>query len=207
MLRAMARTFLRKVAALELEEKILNAGALVALAGVLFPWVGGEWLGGESVTYAGFRFYTGFLGIGVFLLELFVLLITVIPLTGGPFLVRRNHRETVRLLATGEATILILASLSVLTKTTLEFARMELRFGIYLSLIGSLVALLYAFLRYQEQKRKEVHELFHHPEDAPQPEPAPKRAVQTAIPSVPANDMPPPPRIDSEPEEHSLHRS
>ena len=199
----MAKTFLRKVASLELEEQILNAGAAVALVGVFFPWVGGEWLGGETVAYPGFRFYTSFLGIAVFFLELFVLLITIIPLTGGPALVRRHNRNAARLLATSQATILILASLSVLTKTTLEFARMELRFGIYVSLIGSLVALLYSFLRYQDQKRREVQDLFQHPEEAllvplrPLP---PQSSVQTALPTEP----PPPPEAP-QPEEHRTH--
>jgi hypothetical protein len=199
----MARSLFHKIASLDLEEKILNAGVLVALIGVFFPWVGGEWLGGESVTYQGFRFYTGFLGIAVFGLELFVLLITLIPLTGGPALVRKQNKNAVRLLATAESTILILASLSVLTKTTLEFARMELRFGIYISLIGSLVALLYSFLRYQDQKRKEVHELFHHPEDtlSTLPTPPEQQSTQTAIPT---SSVPPPPDA-LEPEEHRLH--
>ncbi|PIR52749.1 hypothetical protein COU76_04825, partial [Candidatus Peregrinibacteria bacterium CG10_big_fil_rev_8_21_14_0_10_49_10] len=142
-------------------------------------------------------------GIAVFFLELFVLLITIIPLTGGPALVRRHNRNAARLLATSQATILILASLSVLTKTTLEFARMELRFGIYVSLIGSLVALLYSFLRYQDQKRREVQDLFQHPEEAllvplrPLP---PQSSVQTALPTEP----PPPPEAP-QPEEHRTH--
>ncbi|PIR53203.1 hypothetical protein COU76_02165 [Candidatus Peregrinibacteria bacterium CG10_big_fil_rev_8_21_14_0_10_49_10] len=196
----MSKAFFRKVASLELEEKILNTGACIALLGVFFPWVGGEWLGGEAIGYAGFQFYTSFLGLTVIGLELFVLLITLIPLTGGPQLVRKQNRNIVRFLATAEATILILASLSVLTKTTLEFARMELRFGIYVSLIGSLVALLYAFLRFQDQKRKEVQDLFHHPEHSSTPAEATKLdAAQSGIPVAPS----PPPQ--SEPEEHPLH--
>lgn len=200
----MAKQFIRKISDLELEEQILNLGALVALIGVFFPWVGGEWLGGETVAYPGFRFYTSFLGITVFFLELFVILITLIPLTGGPVLIRKRNKDIVRLLATAQATILILASLSVLTKTTLEFARMELRFGIYISLIGSLVALLYSFLRFQEQRRKDVQNLFHHPEEATTMQSQsqqPQSSVQTSIPSNP------PPPEPTEPEEHRLHHS
>ena len=196
-----SKTFFRKIASLELEEQILNAGAFVAMIAVFLPWVGGEWLGGESVAYPGFRFYTAFLGIAVFGLELFVLLITLIPLTGGPTLVKKRNKNLVRFLATAEATILVLASLTVLTKTTLEFARMELRFGIYVSLIGSLVALLYSFLRFQEQKRNEVKDFFHHTEEEHLPTPAQQQSEQTSIPTAP----PPPPA--SEPEEHRLHRT
>jgi hypothetical protein len=200
----MANSLIRKISSLELEEQILNAGALIALIGVFFPWVGGEWLGGEAVTYAGFSFYTGFMGIAVFLLELFVLLITVIPLTGGPVLVRKGSKDTVRFLVTAQATILILASLSVLTKTTLEFARMELRFGIYISLIGSLVALLYSFLRYQEKKRKEVHNLFHHSDENSPPMQrvhSEETSIQQELSISPA---PPPPEAPAA-DEHRFH--
>ena len=188
----MSSRFFRRVTALDLEEQILNIGSLVTLVGVLLPWIGGEWLGGESVTYAGISFYTSFLGISVFLLYLFVFLITFIPLTGGPVLIRKTHREFVRLCATATATILILSSLSVLTKVTFEFSRMELRFGIYVALIGSLVATLYAFLRFQEQRRANVHGLFHHPEENPEPQEA-------------AGSTAPPPPPASEPEEHRLY--
>jgi len=199
----MANSLIRKISAMELEEQILNAGALMALIGVFFPWVGGEWLGGESVTYAGFSFYTGFMGIAVLLLELFILLITIIPLTGGPALVRKGSKDTVRLLVSAQAAILILASLSVLTKTTLEFARMELRFGIYISLVGSLVALLYSFLRFQEKRRREVHNLFHHPEEETF-----SQNHNPSIHSVPqeraAPQAPPPPEAPAA-DEHRFH--
>ena len=65
---------------LELEEKILNAGAVVAIVGVFLPWIGGEQLGGSTVSYSGFGFYTTIIGVSVFALQLFVLLITLIPL-------------------------------------------------------------------------------------------------------------------------------
>lgn len=200
----MSSSLIRKISSMELEEQILNAGALVALIGVFFPWVGGEWLGGESVTYTGFGFYTGFMGIAVFLLELFVLLITLIPLTGGPTLVRKDSKDTIRFYATAQAAILIVASLSVLTKTTLEFARMELRFGVYISLIGSLVALLYSFLRFQEKRRREVQDLFHHPENDSHPpiRSTPTDSVQQEL-SI--SHTPPPPPEAPAADEHRFH--
>lgn len=193
----MSSRFFRKLTTLELEEQILNGGVLVSLIGVLLPWMGGEWLGGDNVTYTGLGFYTSFIGLGVFLLQAFVLLITIIPLTGGPVLIRRRHREVVRLSATALASILILTALSVLTKVTFEFSRMEIRFGIYVTLVGSLVATLYAHLRFQEQRKSSVQELFHHPEDMQQ---VPERNESAAIPP------PPPPPRPPEPEEHRLFR-
>jgi hypothetical protein len=191
---------LRLFLALELEEKILNIGALVALLGVLCPWLGGEWLGGEEVSYSGFGFFTSFLGVAVFLLLLFVLCLTVLPLFNGPNLVKRRHREVIRLVALSQATVLILSALSVLTSITLEFSRMEVRFGIYLSLVGSLVAVLYAFLRYQEERKHKTHPHYAHPEQVAVPSEEPEAP---AIIHAPVPPPPPPPAM--EPEEHRLY--
>lgn len=189
--------FLRKVIALDLEEKILNGGALMTLAGVFLPWIGGEKLGDLTVTYTGFGFYTSFIGIVIFCLSLFTLLITIIPLTGGPVLIRKQYREVVRLCLATTATILIIGALSVLINvTTSDFQRMEIRFGIYLSLIGSLVSLLYTFLRFQEQRRSDVQELFHHPEELKKPVDR-----QEFFDAPPRPSPPSPPPL----EEHRIH--
>lgn len=193
-----ASQIFRKLVSLELEEKILNCGAFVALLGVFLPWIGGEQLGGELVSFSGFGFYTTVIGIAVFGLELFVLLITLVPLTGGPPLVRKRSRELVRLLLTGQATILILAALSVLIRVTIvDLRRMEIRFGIYVALIGALVALFEAFLRFQEQRRSAVQELFHHPEQSERT--TGKEEFYEAPP-------PPPPPPPPQPEEHRMYR-
>ncbi|TSC99735.1 MAG: hypothetical protein Greene101449_561 [Candidatus Peregrinibacteria bacterium Greene1014_49] len=193
----MSSPFFRKLTTLDLEEQILNGSAIVSLIGVLLPWMGGEWLGGDNVTYTGLGFYTSFIGLAVFILQTFILLITFIPLTGGPVLIKRRHREVVRLSTACLSSILILTALSVLTKVTFEFSRMEIRFGIYVTLIGSLVSTLYAYLRFQEQRKSSVQELFHHPEDIEQ---VPERNE-----SAPVPPPPPPPRAP-EPEEHRLFR-
>lgn len=193
----MASQSFRKVMGLELEEKILNAAVLVAIIGVFLPWIGGEKLGGATVSYSGFGFYTTVIGLSVFLLQVFVLLITVVPLTGGPVFIRKRYREIVRLCATAEAVILILAALSVLIKVTLDFARMEIRFGIYVTLIGSLVALFEAFLRFQEQRKGYVQEIFHHPEE--------ERKIVDKGEFFEAPPPPPPPPPPA-PEEHRMYR-
>lgn len=193
----MTSHFVRKLLALELEEKILNGGAVLCLIGVFLPWIGVEKLGGIYESNSGFGSYTSFIGIVVFGISLFILLVTFIPLTGGPILVRRRYRELVRLCLAAQATILVLAALSVLIKVTFEFSRMEIRFGIYVSLIGSLVALLYAFLRFQEQRRSDVQELFHHPEE--QGKPVDKEDFVEVPP-------PPPPPPPSPIEDHRTYR-
>jgi hypothetical protein len=194
----MAVSLIRKISALELEEQILNGGALVTVIGIFLPWMGGEWLGGETVTYSGLGFYTAFIGLSALLLQLFVVAITAAPLFAGVVIVRKRNREVVRLCATSLSSVMVLSALSVLAKVTFEFSRMEIRFGIYVAIVGSLVASLYAFLRYQEQRRGLVQELFHHPEDMPAPE------VRNEVASVPP---PPPPPPAPAAEEHRLFRS
>ena len=199
----MPAKMMRRLTALELEEQILNIGSLIAFIGVFLPWLGGEWLGGETVAYSGLQFYTGYLGVAILALHGYILLITIVPLTGGPVIVRKHKKEITRLLAASQATILTIAALSVLTRTTLDFARMELRFGIYITLIGSLITSLYSFLRFQEQQRKEVREMFHHPDDEVVHEPPiTKEEKRNTIDRRPP--PPPPPPAPSGIEDHRL---
>lgn len=181
---------------LDLEERILNGAALFAAISVFFPWLSGEWLGEEEVAFSGFEFYTSMIGITIFLLHGVILSTTIVPLFGGPILVRRRYRDVSRLCLAGLATILCLAALSVLTKVTYDYTRMEIRFGIYLTFIGSLVAAFYSFWRMQEQKRSGNAEHFHHPDD----QPAPSEKSESSLPPPP----PPPPPPPLEPEEHHI---
>lgn len=193
----MQSKLLRGFLALELEERILNAGALVAAVSVFLPWISGEWLGGDPKTYTGLGFYTSFLGIAILLLNLFVLALTVVPLAGGPIIIRKRYREVLRLLISALAAILVIATLTVLTKFTFDFSRMEVRFGIYFCLVGNLVALFEAVLRFLEQRRSAGQELFHHPEDE-----APIHGKETLAPPPPP---PPPPPPAPAAEDHPLY--
>lgn len=192
----MQSRFLRSVLSLDLEERILNTGVIVALVSLFLPWTSGEWLGGDPVTYSGFGFYTSFLGWAVFFLNVFLLMLTLVPLLGGPVIVRKRYREFLRLIISALATILVLAALSVLTKVTFEFSRMEVRFGIYFCLVGNLLALFEAFLRFFEQRRAAGQELFHHPEDQIVAD-----RKETMVPPPP----PPPPPPAPAPEDHPLY--
>lgn len=194
---SMPSRFLRALASLELEERILNGAALIALLGVFLPWLSGEWLGGDTITYSGLHFYTAFLGIAVLLLHAFILSITFIPLIGRPSFLKRRHREIVRLCAAVQATVIAFAALTVLMKVTFEFTRMEVRFGVYITLIGSIVTVIYSALKFQEQRRLEVQELFHHPDDPAVPQ------ERAEVPLAPPPPPPPPPPL--EPEEHNIH--
>lgn len=170
---------IRRVKNLDLEEQILNGASLLTIVTIFFPWVGGEWLGGKVVTYSGLGFFTSFIGIAILLLHLYVVFVTLIPVSGGPSIVSKKHKHSVRLVAAGLATVLLIAAWSVLTKFTFEFSRLEIHFGLYLCMIGSLISTLYAFLLFQGGKRGETLDIFH---------------VDSSV-----NDAPPPP--SSEPED------
>jgi hypothetical protein len=146
---------------LEIEEKILNTGSLVALVGVFLPWFGGSWFG-EPAVWSGFGFYTSFVGLLTFLAHCFILSLTLLPLLGYP-VVRKSLKDLLRLIVSLECVLLTVVTWSVLTNVAFDHAQMEIRFGIYLTLVGSIIVSLYAFLRVQQQRKQEVQELFHHP--------------------------------------------
>ncbi|MDD5469940.1 MAG: hypothetical protein PHO92_04060 [Candidatus Peribacteraceae bacterium] len=203
----MAMQILQKIRALEFEEKILNGSLLIAFVGIFFPWIGGKesLIDDTSRIFTGLGFHTGFIGLAVLALVTYVLLITIVPLTSRTTIIRRQHKSTVRLLATSLATILTLAALSVLYKVTFESPGLEVRFGVYVTIVGTLIATLYAFLAYQEEHRAQVRQMFHHPEDEDLPQEArqEKRIQQESQqnPLFQAPQPPPPP----EPEEHKMH--
>lgn len=188
---------LRKaVAILGLEERILVIASFVSCIGLLLPWISGEWLGSEQEFYSGLGFFTAVMGWLTLLIHLSVLACTIVPVLGGPVLVKRRQLPLVQLILTLQAVILTLCTLTVLTNVTFEFSRMEVRFGVYITLIGSIMAALYSFLQLQQLHRKDMKEFFHHPEQTPL-----ERSEQRVAPPPPP---PPPPPL--KPEEHHLHR-
>lgn len=164
----MGGAFLRKIAGIELAERLLNGGALVGILGVFLPWISGEWLGGDPLQYVGLQSYTTLHGIGILTLNVFIIAITAIPLAGGPHIVTEQKKNVFRLLASSQAVILTLLALSVLTSITFEFSRMGIRFGIYVSLLGNLLTAFEAFCKWQEQQEQQVRSFFHY-EDSPSP--------------------------------------
>ncbi|TSC79568.1 MAG: hypothetical protein G01um101425_499 [Candidatus Peregrinibacteria bacterium Gr01-1014_25] len=193
----MSARFLRAVQRLDLEERILNVACLAGTIGVFLPWLSRE-LEGQIVVFAGYQYLTGLLGLAVLLLTLFVLAVTIVPLCGGPELLRHRYLHITRFIITAEASVLSLSALAVLLRTSFEFYRTEVRFGAYVTLAGCAVATLYAFLLWQQQRKSEAQSVFHHPEsDVPLPE---RKEARFASPPPP----PPPPPLP--PEEHHVHR-
>ncbi len=183
---------------LDLEERILNGAIVGSLVFLFFPWLSGQFLGGDPVSYSGLQFYVSYIGATILILQVILLLITLLPMLGGPVIVKRPWKAVTRLWLCAQVAVLTLASLSVLTRVTYEFRGLSLRYGVYFSLVCSLIATLYAFLQWQEERRKEVQELFHHPEDVT-PAHVPEPEIRTQ--SLPPPPPPPPPL---QPEDHHL---
>lgn len=209
----MQSTFLRKIAGLSLEEKILNSAVILTCVSIFFPWFGGRWIGGEMRAYSGFGFYTSFIGFALFLLNGYVLAIGMAPLTSSTRLLKKAHENTVRLVCCAASVLLTLAALSVLIRVTFEFQAMEIRFGVGSTLFGSLASLFYSFLLRQEEKNKEVTSLFTHEEEskAERREAAdfakteaaeklmPKKSEPQAMqPTLNNSSVPPPPAVDDQ---------
>ncbi|MBU0458051.1 hypothetical protein KJ652_03830 [Patescibacteria group bacterium] len=188
----MALSALRRLRYLDLEERILNGAAFLAVISVFMPWTSGYMLGSDSVSYSGLGFYTSFLGISVLLLNIFVLLITLVPLFGGTNLIKKRNKDSVRLFCSIQSTVLVLAALSVLMRVSFNFSRMEIRFGINMALISCIVVAFYSYLRIQEQKKTNVEEIFH---QASRPD-----RITNKIDHQPPVAVPAPP----EPEEHRI---
>lgn len=203
MIRPMYEKFLRVFRAMELEEKVLHIGVLLCLFGLLLPWVGVQ-LYGNIQQWGGFGYHTGYIGQVVFLIQCFLLAMTISPLVNGPILVRKQNRNHVRLLLSGLCTCLILAAFSILLRLTFEVSGAEVRFGVYIALVGSAVTTLYSFLRYQEELQNQAQALFHHPDESAKAQPKGKE-------EAPADDQklppPPPPPPQSPAEDHHLYKS
>ena len=192
----MSRSIVKSLKYLDIEEKILNFGSVIAAIGVFMPWFGGEWFG-EPTVWTGFGFYTSFVGLLIFLAHIFIILLTALPLFGYQ-LIRPSLRDVLRLIVGLECVILVIVVWSILTNIAFDRAQMEIRFGIYLTLVGSIIVSLYAFLRVQQQRRRNVQELFHHPEDELEGSTrfSPKDSDQEDAPPPPP---PPPPPKPEEP--------
>lgn len=196
----MLERILRVIRAMEIEEKILHAGVLVCIFGLFLPWIGGQWYG-NAQQWNGFGFYTGYIGQAVLLMQLYILIVTISPILGGPIIVRKALRNSVRLGVSSVCFVLLLASFTILLRLTSEVSGAEIRFGIYVVIIGSALTTLYAFLKYQEQRKNEVRQLFHHPDEQ-------QAVVKKKTPPPPSYDEgsppPPPPPPPMPPENHQL---
>ena len=192
MLSMFERSF-RVLKAMELEEKVLHIGVVLCLTGLFFPW-----LNDSTQQWNGFGYHTGYIGHVTFLLQIVILAVTASPLFGGPIIVRRQNRHSVRLMLSCMALVLLLSAFTVLFRVSNELHGIEIRFGMHLALIGCALTTLYAFLKHQEEKRLQAQALFRHP-DEPVIKPKPQASAFSDD-----RPPPPPPPAPPPPEEHAL---
>ncbi len=191
----MAFRIQRLFSSLDLEDRILTGASAIAFAGVFFPWISGEWLSDDPVSHSGFEFFTAYLGTLVALMQLAIIILTVVPAAGGPVMMKRKPREILRLILAAQSAFLTLSALTVLVNVTYDYTRMDIRFGIYITLAGSILSTFYAFWKMREYLQNAPHESFHHPEEPVMNE---ERREHISPPPPP----PPPPPLS--PEEHRI---
>jgi cell division protein FtsN len=161
-LRRIKHTFLR----LTPEEKVSGLGALLVFVGIFLPWYSVVLnFDKKSITESGLSGDLGVLGFVVLLMVILALLVLVgehlhikLPQLG-------YTREQILFFLMGQSAFLVLLAIAVYTKRSLEFTDAELRFGIYLALIGAFLGAFAIFAQIQKFKKKEVHEFFEHDEE------------------------------------------
>lgn len=188
----MYERIIRALRGMELEEKVVHVGLLLCGVGLFLPWLSGGAYGESFVWNNGFDFRTGLIGHLVFVIVLFLFFVTISPLLGGPIIIRKAFRIPLRLALICLSTILLLVSFSILFRATFEVSGLEIRFGIYISLVGSALALLYSFLKYQDHQRSQTHELFHHPDEVVPTRKKVQEPEATVLPPPPPPPPPPP---------------
>lgn len=196
----MSNSVRQKLNGMELEEKILNSAAIMGICSVFMPWLSGEWLGGTMENFSGLEFFHAYIGMGFFIINIVILFFSLLPFFNVKLPWTLRKRAHIRLILSIMSTTLAFSALSVLARLTFDSARMDIRFGAYIALVGGMVTTLYSWLRLQEIIQNEPLEHFGHPEDSNQ---YPTHPMNGTV-FVPHAPPPPPPPMP--PEEHRMHR-
>jgi hypothetical protein len=159
-LRRIKHAFLRLTA----EEKVVGLGCLLVLIGIFMPWYSVVLnFDKNSVTESGLSGDLGVLGFVVLLMILLSLLTLVSEHIMNIRLPRFGYtKEQILFFLMGQGAFLVLLAVAIYTKRSLEFTDADLRFGIYLTLIGAFLGVFAIFSQIQKLKKKEVSEFFEH---------------------------------------------
>ena len=164
---------------LSAEEKVIGVGGLVAILSVFMPWYSVVLSFEKGITESGF---SGDLGVVGFVVFLFTLL--SLGFLMGDHLHFRIPRfgfkkEGIILFFSGESAFLLLLEAAIFTKRSLDYTNAEIRFGLYLALIGSLFATFAAYAQLQKLGKNETKAFFEH-DSAPE-EPVEPQAEEPAL--------------------------
>lgn len=162
-LRRLKHLFLR----LSSEEKVTLIGSLMVLFGSFMPWYQVKLMvdEGRRVIESGFSGDLGVVGLVIFLVSFLGLLILVGEHIGFRMPTFGYQKERVILFLMGQSAFLLLLMIAVYTKRSFDFTDAELRFGLYLAFIGSILATLSAWALIQKLKRRETEAFFKHEEE------------------------------------------
>ena len=167
------------------EEKVIGIGGLLVLFSMFMPWYTILLNFDQSnMTHSGFSGDLGVIGFVVFLIVILGLLFLV-----GDYLhFRIPHfgykKEQIVFFLTTQSAFLMLLLVAVYTKRSLEFTTAELRFGLYLALIGASLAAFSAFAQIQKLTKEETESFFDHADDHnldPELEPRSKKKKEEKI--------------------------
>jgi len=158
-LRRLKHTILR----LSPEEKMVGVGALLVIFGCFMPWYSVVLnFDKKNLTETGFGGDLGVIGFIIFLMSIIAMLVLV----GEHLHIRLPQfgysKEQCLFFLMGQSAFLALLTIAIYTKRSLDFTDAELRFGIYMALIGAFLGAFAAFAQLQKFKTKEVERFFDH---------------------------------------------
>ncbi len=153
------------------EEKVIGAGALIVLISAFMPWYSVIMsYDKKSITETGFSGDLGVVGFIVFLMSLMAILVLVGENLRIPMPQFGYKKEQILFFLMGQNAFLVLLTIAIYTKRSLEFTNAELRFGIFAALIGAFFGAFAAFALAQKTKKQAVTEFFSHDEEGGEPE-------------------------------------
>ncbi len=147
---------------LSTEEKVIGIGGLAVILSVFMPWYSVVLSFEKGVTESGFSGDLGVVGFVVFLLTL----ISLGFLMGDHLHFRLPRfgfgKEAIILFFSAESAFLLLLEVAIFTKRSLDYTNAEIRFGLYMALIGAVLATFAAFAQIQKLNKKEANAFFEH---------------------------------------------
>jgi len=192
-LRRIKHTLLR----LSTEEKVIGLGALAVFAGSLMPWYRTvAAFDSRTTEFGAFSGDLGVVGFVVFLLTLLALL-TLLGEHLGIRLPRFGYqREQILFFLMGQGAFLVLLTMAVYLRRSLEFTQAELRFGIFTAFAGAFFAAFAAFALLSKLKERQTQAFFGLTPQAT-PEPTPSLLDANSM-SGGEEEMPPPALLEDD---------
>ncbi len=143
------------------EEKTILIGGLAVIIGAFLPWYSTTLnFNGNPMTENGFSGDLGVIGFTATLLIILSLLFVISKHFYLPLPQFGQQKNKIILFLTGQSAFLILLTMAIYTKRSLDFTNAEINFGLYTSLLGSCIAVFATFAQIQRESSKEARTLF-----------------------------------------------